>query len=455
MTTTASPIATDSFHAGIEEMRGALPSPTLHRIEALRAAGHTHFNQVGLPTTQDEEWRQTSLAPLAPIQFGHALSRPASVSAGELDRFAIADFDAHRLVFVDGRFVPELSDVAKLPRGAAWTTLAQPSDHLAEQIEEHLGFSAQPSSEPFVAINSACLHDGAVLHVSSGVAMDKPVEMLFVSTDHALPSMAHPRVLVMIEAGGSCDVIEHHVSLTDGAYLSNAVTEIHLGAEANASHYFIERDSHEAFNFSTLAVRQQTHSRFASHTVLNGGRLVRNNIHMRLEGAQCDSLLNGLYLPDGNRHMDNHMRVHHAAPNCDSRQFYTGILQQQASSVFIGRIVVDRIAQKTDAKQTNRNLLLSDDAYAHARPQLEIFADDVKCTHGATIGQLDEQAIFYLRSRGVPAERARAMLTYSFAAEALQRMNILPVRRSMEELLASRLSLDPADVLSPYSDASG
>jgi len=244
------------------------------------------------------------------------------------------------------------------------------------------------------------------------------------------------------ERGTHADLLEHHVGLGQNLYLTNAVTEVVLSEQASGSHYFIERDSNEAYNVSTLRMQQHESSSFESHTVLLGGKLVRNNVHPVFVGENAHGLLNGLYTPAGKRHMDNHMRVHHTVANCSSRQYYTGVLRDQGSGAFIGRIVCDRAAQKTDSEQSSRGLLLTDDAYLHSRPQLEIFADDVVCTHGATIGELDEQGLFYLKSRGLPHEVAQGLMIYSFAADALDRMQLEPVRAAMSRLLLRQLKLD-------------
>lgn len=409
-------------------------------LTELRRCGREHFESVGLPHTKMEEWQQTNVAPIGKTAW--QLPEPgATVDQAALDAFAVPGLDAYSLVFVDGQFDSALSEVGNTPDSVLIGSLAEALSSGGGALQAHLGQHARPDSEPFVALNTAYLDDGAVVRVPDGVKLDRPVHLLFVSRDTDHPTMTHPRVLVIVGDGSEAHVIEHHVALGDKPYFTNAVTEFIVGAKAKASHYFIERDAPTAYNVSTLQIHQDTESDFHSHTVLLGGKLVRNNVNPTLAGEHVHSLLNGLYVPDGDRHMDNHMYVHHTHPNCDSRQYYTGVLRDKASGVFIGRIKVDRPAQKTDAVQSSQNLLLSDDAHAHNRPQLEIFADDVKCTHGSTTGEIDEQSVFYLRSRGVPEHVARGILVYAFANEAIDRMELEPVRQYLARLMIHHLGL--------------
>jgi Fe-S cluster assembly protein SufD len=408
--------------------------------DALRQRGLSHFQQVGLPTTKDEEWRQTNVAPIAKTEF--VLADPAAtVTREQINRFAIPNLEAHELVLIDGRYSPDLSMTGELPEGVVVAGLAEAIENHRALVEPHLGQYASPEYDAFGALNAAYLDDGAFIHVPKGVTVDKPVHLIFVSTAGEQPTMSHPRTLVHVAEAGHVDVIEHHLGLEQNVYFTNAVTEVVLDKDAGASHYFIERDSEQAYNVSTLRMEQHESSSFESHTVLLGSKLVRNNVHPRFVGENAHSLLNGLYTPDDQRHMDNHMRVHHTMPNCSSRQYYTGVLRGKGSGTFIGRIVCDRPAQKTDSEQSSRGLLLSDDAYLHSRPQLEIFADDVVCTHGASIGELDEEGLFYLESRGLGKDVAQGLMVYSFAADALERMQLEPVREHMGRLLLEQLDL--------------
>ena len=410
-------------------------------LRALRERGLRHFQAVGLPTTKDEEWRQTNVAPIAKTEF--ALPEPdATTTRQQLERFAIPNLDAHELVLVDGRYAPELSAVDDLPAGVTVTGLAEAIEQHPALVQPHLAQYAGPEYDAFGALNAAYLDDGAFVHVPENVKLDKPVHLLLVSTDNEQPVMNHPRVLMVLGQGAQVDVIEHHIGLGENVYFTNAVTECFLDRDAQARHYFIERDSLAAYNISTLRIEQQAGSSFDSHTILLGGKLVRNNVHPKFVGEGAHALLNGLYAPDDRRHMDNHMRVHHTVENCSSRQYYTGLMRERSSGVFIGRIVCDQAAQQTDSEQSSRGLLLSDEAYLHSRPQLEIFADNVVCTHGASIGELDEEGLFYLRSRGLPEDVAKGLMIYSFAGDALERMGLTPLREEMGRLLLKQLELN-------------
>jgi len=284
-------------------------------------------------------------------------------------------------------------------------------------------------------LNTAFLEDGAYVHVRRGVVVEEPVHVLFVSTGRQAATVTHPRNLIVAEEASQVSVVEDYVSLESGGALCNTVTELVAADESVVSHYMIEREDKQAFNVSTLRIQQGRNANVSSHSVLLGGALVRNNVHPVLAGEGSECLINGLFIGHERQHLDNYMLVEHASPHCGSRQFYNGILDDRAHGVFHGRIIVHKDAQKTDAKQTNSNLLLSDDAQIDTKPQLEIYADDVKCTHGATIGQIDESALFYLRSRGIDEVSARRLLLLAFADECLDRMKQGPARTHVAALI--------------------
>jgi Fe-S cluster assembly protein SufD len=290
-------------------------------------------------------------------------------------------------------------------------------------------------ADGFTWFNTAFVEDGVFVHVPRGKVIEQPIELLSITTAVDLPIMTHPRNIIVADESAQFTVVERYVSLGESAYLTNAITDVVLGENAVVSHYLIEEESVNAFNISTLRTRQQSNSNFTSHTVLLGGKLVRNNVHPILDGTGCECLINGLYVGSDDQHLDNHMRVEHTQPHGDSRQFYSGILNDRATGVFSGRIIVHPGAQKTDAKQTNKNLLLSDDAHVDTKPQLEIYADDVKCTHGATIGQLDANQLFYLQARGIPEDAARRLLTFAFANDVVNRITIEAIREQLEQVI--------------------
>jgi Fe-S cluster assembly protein SufD len=426
----------ESYLESFSEFEKRAAGHDQHWLKTLRQEAFARFCQVGFPTTHDEDWRFTNTAPIRQTAFRFA-------SGGHVSREQIAFLGlaagGHRLVFVDGQFVSDLSSIEKLPRGVKVSNLAKEIADNPAQLEAHLARYLNIHRDAFNALNTAFLEDGAYVHVSRGVIVEQPIHFLFISTGGDVPLMSHPRNLFVAEEESQVTLVEEYVSLQGGAGLCNTVTELVAREGANVSHYMIEREHTDAFNVSTLRIEQARSANVASHSALLGGGLVRNNVHPVLAGDGAECLINGLFVGNGSQHLDNYMLVEHASPHCASRQFYNGILDGRAHGVFHGRIIVHKDAQKTDAKQTNRNLLLSDDAQIDTKPQLEIYADDVKCTHGATIGQIEENALFYLRSRGIDEVSARKLLLLAFASECLDRMQQEPVRNYVEGLIDQSL----------------
>jgi Fe-S cluster assembly protein SufD len=399
-------------------------------LRALRRDAFARFFELGFPTTRVEDWRFTNTAPIANTAF--QVARQGAVPAEDLEAYRIAGA-ACQLVFVNGRYSPELSLVPALQKGITVGNLA--SEYERGIVDRYLARYANFRTDAFTALNTAFLEDGAFVHIGRGVVLQAPINILYVSTGKGAPQMVHPRNLIIAEENSQATVVEDYVSINSGVFFSDVVTELIAGEQAIVEHYMLEREDTQAYNISTLRIEQGRSANVASHSVLLGGALVRNNVHPVLAGEGGDCLINGLFIGTGRQHMDNYMKVEHARPHCSSRQFYNGILDGQARGVFHGRIIVHKDAQKTDAKQTNRNLLLSDDAQIDTKPQLEIYADDVKCTHGATIGQIEEEALFYMRSRGLADSEARALLLLAFAGECLERMKSEPVRAYLEGLV--------------------
>jgi len=405
-------------------------------LQSLRQDAFARFSETGFPTTHDEDWRFTNVAPLANTSFG--LAGLESVSREQLDAFGVSPF-ACRLVFVNGLFSQELSNAGTLPKGVTVGSLAAQLKNDPASVEQHLGQYLNTQRDAFAALNSAFVEDGIYVHATRGAVVETPIYVLYLTIPGAAPTMNHPRNLIVAHENSQVTVVEDYVSLGEGITFSNAATELVAGDNANVSHYMIVREGDQAYNFSTLRIQQGRSANVSTHSLLLSGALVRNNVHPVLAGEGSECLINGLFMANGRQHMDNYMLVEHASPHCDSRQFYNGILNGQSHGVFHGRIIVHKDAQKTDAKQTNRNLLLSDDAQIDTKPQLEIYADDVKCTHGATIGQFDDNALFYLRSRGLADAAARHVLLLAFANECLNRMNSPQVRDHLEKLVVAGL----------------
>jgi Fe-S cluster assembly protein SufD len=422
----------DEFNA----FQKTAPGRDLGWLRKLREDAFARFCEVGFPTTHDEDWRFTNVSAIAKTSFRLATG-DKKLSKSDLEAYELPG-SACRLVFVDGQFNQELSSLGN-HAGVRVSGLAAELVSNAGFVEPHLGRYLNTERDAFAALNTAFLADGAFIHVKKGVVVEQPVHLLFVSTASDTPTMTHPRNLIVAEEQSQVAIVEEYVSLGSAVAFCNTATELVAAESAVVSHYMIEREDTQAFNISTLRMQQGRSANVATHSVLLGGGLVRNNVHPVLAGEGTECLINGLFIGQGRQHLDNYMLVEHAQPHCESRQFYNGILDGKSHGVFHGRIIVHKDAQKTDAKQTNRNLLLSDDAQIDTKPQLEIYADDVKCTHGATIGQIEENALFYLRSRGIDEGSARKLLLLAFANECLDRMKEDSVRSYLERLINRHL----------------
>jgi Fe-S cluster assembly protein SufD len=406
-----------------------------------REAALSRFLTLGFPTTRDEEWRFTSVAPIVERAFALPQTSPAARHR-DIAPLRSADAFGAELVFVDGRFAPALSTADALPRGARAGSLTDFAAAHADGIGSHLTRVALFERRPFVALNTAFFADGAYIHVPAHTVVEKPIHVVFVSTGetNGRPAMSHPRVLAVLGDDSQAAVVESYAGPDGAEYFTNVVTEIVLGQNAVLDHYKLQHESTQAYHVGTIVVKAGRSASCTSHSVSLGGALVRNDVIAILAGEGGECTLNGLYLADGQRLIDNHTTIDHAMPHCGSREIYKGILADRARGVFNGKIIVRPDAQKTDAKQTNRALLLSEDAQVNSKPELEIFANDVKCTHGAAVGQLDQDAVFYLRSRGLDLAEARHLLIHAFAGDVLNRMPLLPVRNGVEEVLQRQLA---------------
>jgi len=409
----------------------------------LRKAGMARFAELGFPTLQDEDWRFTSVAPIAKLPFKPVFEAvTAGLEAQSLAGFPLMNLPAHRLVFLNGHCVPALC-TGTAPHGFTISSLAAALDQNQAALEPHLARYAQTEKSPFTALNTAFFQDGAFIHLPKGKVLDLPLHLVFVSSSRESGATAQPRNLIVAEAGSQATILESYVSLQDAPYFTNGVTEFVLGEEAQVEHCKYQDESLNAFHITALHARLARSANFISHSISTGARLARNNIRTVLGGEGIECVLNGLYLTRRDQLADHHMVVEHAQPHCNSHEYFNGILDGKSKGVFHGRILVRQAAQKTDAKQTNKNLLLSEDATVDTKPQLEIYADDVKCTHGATVGQLNEESIFYLRTRGIGAETARRMLIHAFAGEIIERIRHATVREELSRLIWDRLEANP------------
>ncbi len=413
-------------------------------LRVFREGAMARFGELGLPTTRQENWRYTNVAPIGRTPFVRGSKRGKTVSRADIEPFLLGDAPAHLLVFVDGHFDSSLSRIGELPAGTRIESISSVLRSSAELVEYWVARkTATASSEPFLELNNAFLEDGAWVSIGAGTLLDRPVHLLFVATgSEAEPVASHPRSLVRLGAGARAQLIESYVSLDSGVSFANAVTEILLDRATVLEHNRLGRESAQAFHVGAVRVHQDRDSRYVSNAVSLGGRIVRNDIAAVLGGEGASCVLNGLYLVDGTRHVDYHTAIDHARPHGTSVQLYKGILDGEATAVFNGQVLVRKDAQKTDSRQSNRNLLLSENATVDTKPQLEILADDVKCSHGATIGQLEETAIFYLRSRGIGEQAAKELLTYAFASEVVRSIGVESVRRELDSILLRRLPID-------------
>jgi Fe-S cluster assembly protein SufD len=403
----------------------------------VREAAIARFEDLGFPTPKDERWKFTNVAPIARTRFRP--SPPASPGRETLET-AAGGLRAPRLVFVNGRFDRRLSDLGGLQRGVLAGSLADALASDASWIEGHLARHASFQDHAFVALNTALFRDGAVVRVPAGAILAEPIHVCYLSVpDGREPSASHPRTLILLGAGAQAAIVETCAGVGGAPYFTNLVTELVVEDGAVLDHTKLQQESLAAYHVATLHVYQGRSSSFRAHAIDLGGSLVRNDLVSVLGGEGAESLLDGLFVLDGRQHVDDHTLLDHAKPHCSSREMYKGVLQGHSRGVFYGRILVRPDAQKTDAKQTNKNLLLSRDSLVNTMPQLEIYADDVKCTHGATIGRLDEDALFYLRSRGIAAKEARSLLTHAFMSEIVGRMKVESIREQVERLVAGRL----------------
>jgi Fe-S cluster assembly protein SufD len=406
-------------------------------LSLLRREAFERFLDRGFPSTSEEDWRFTSVAALAATGFSLA-GEPAAGVAEELLRERLpAKWKRHELVFVNGRFVEEMSALGELPEGVVVSSLSRALESHPGEVEAVLNVAPPEGSTAFSDLNRAFLSDGGFVFVPEGAALEAPIHLVFV-TAGGERTVSHPHSLVLVDRGGQAKVVESYLGPAGATYFTNAASEVVAVDGAVVDHYKVQRESASAFHVGSHRFLQAKGSTIGDHSLSFGARLARNDLHALLDGEGSDLTLNGLYVVRGTQHVDHHTLIDHKEPQCTSRELYKGVLDDESSGVFNGRIVVRKKAQKTNAQQTNKNLLLSEDALVNTNPQLEINADDVKCSHGATIGQLDKEALFYLRSRGIGLSSARAILTRAFIADVAERIRIDSLRDAMRGLLAAR-----------------
>jgi len=411
-------------------------------LQNLREKAGAVYESLNFPTTRDEEWKYTNVAPIMKVPyrelFDPELNGLNRLTARDVEPFIFAESRDSRLVFVNGAFSRELSSLTALSNGCVAGNLSEiPSEH-ANVTRDHLAAYADYRDATFTALNTASVGDGAFVYIPGGKAVDAPIHLLFISTAEE-PVASHTRVLIVAGAGAVATVIESYVSLGEGVYFTNAVTEVVVKEDAVITHYRFQQESERAFHIATTQVHQERASNYASYAVSLGAEIARHDLSVALTGENIETTIDGLYVVTGQQHTDSHTSIDHQKPHSVSNQLYKGILDGRSRAIFNGKVFVREGALLTDARQLNKNLLLSSDAHVDTKPQLEIFADDVKCAHGATVGQLESEELFYLSTRGITPERARALLTYGFAEDVINRIKLKSAREHLDRVILDKL----------------
>ena len=400
----------------------------------IRKDAISKFSQLHFPTTKNEEWKYTSVATLLKHKF-ELTKVLASLPEAALDPFMFKGLDTNLLVFVNGQYSRNLSKIEPCADNLVIDSFANALLEHTDLVQKHLAKHAGYDKDIFTALNTAFATEGAFIHIPKNVVLEKPIYILHLSDFEKSEILTHPRNLFIAEEGSQVKIIEGKHALADATYFSNTITEIVVEANANIEHYKVQNESRKSFHIETRQVSMSSDATYSSVSIDLGGELVRNNLNIALNGQNCEAHFHGFYFGRENQLIDNHTLIDHAQPHCNSNELYKGILDDHSKGVFNGKVMVRKDAQKTNAFQENKTILLTDTATINSKPQLEIFADDVKCSHGATIGQLDEEALFYLRSRGIPQQEAQSMLRYAFASDVFNYISIDAVKQQVQKLV--------------------
>jgi Fe-S cluster assembly protein SufD len=407
-------------------------------LRQLRESAIASFGELGFPTTHDEDWKYTSVDPITSVAFRRGNGAAKAVTTDDVLALAFADSACQRMVFINGAYFPQLSSVRGFPNGVRIESLAEILQRDDGLLEPYLGRYARTREQAFVALNTAFMEDGTLVLVPKNCQLEEPIHLIYVSVANDDSVASYPRNLFIVEEGGEARIVETYVGLGTGSYFTNPVTELLGGENTTIDHYRLQREGARGSHIGTLEAQLSRNCNLTAHAITLGGALVRNDVHVVLNGEGSACVLNGLYVLDGKQHVDNATEIEHTQPRATSLELYKGILSGSARGVFNGKILVHKDAQRTNARQTNKNLLLSADAMINTKPQLEIYADDVKCSHGSTIGQLDRDALFYLRSRGLSLDDAQSRLSYAFASEVVGRVKIESMRARLDDYLLNK-----------------
>ncbi|MBN4065732.1 Fe-S cluster assembly protein SufD [Candidatus Amoebophilus asiaticus] len=435
----------DNYLLKFKGFESSLNGKSTIPFHAMRQEAIKNFRDIGFPTLRDEEWKYTNVAPIIEQDFDRSTIE-IEIDAAQISNFTYKDQTGNTIVFVNGQYSDKLSDIKITSKDVIIESLQSAFENHASIIEKHLAKYATKENNAFTALNTAFVDEGVLIYLPKDVVIEEPIHLLFLS-DGRESFVAHQRILVVLEKGAQATIIESYHHLSDFIYFNNVVTEIVLGENANLKHYRLQDESEEAFNINTIEVHQRKKSVYSAYSYDIGGSIIRNNINVLLGDIYCETNLYGLFLGHGKQLIDNHTTIDHAQPHCISNELYKGILDDKARGIFNGKVHVRQDAQKTNAFQENKNLLLSDDATINTKPQLEIFADDVKCSHGATIGQLDEEALFYLRTRGIDFDQAKSILRFAFANDLIDKIDIEPLRKRIKALMLDRFKRSEKEVI--------
>lgn len=433
MTLSTANFATDHYLKEYQRINNSLTGNHPRWLSKFRQDALEQFSHLGFPTVQNEDWKYTNVAPLFQNPYIRSLNPKNSPDPTFFTQYFLpADLPAHRLVFIDGHFAPALSQIPKNSATCSITNLASHLNENSQHLQSYLNKSLA-NEHGFIALNNSFIHDGAYIYLSANTELTQPVHLIFITTNQENFCFTPIRNVIVTEKNTRATIIESYISAHHNSHFTNTLTELHIGEHSHVEHYKILEENATSFHFGTLQTNQEAHSHFTAHSFALGGQLVRSDTNCMLSALHCHCYLNGLYLTKDNQHIDHHTFIDHANPHGTSQECYKGVLADRSRAVFNGKVLVKPGANKTVAEQTNKNLLLSKDAEIDTKPQLEIYNDDVRCTHGAAIGQLNEEALFYLCSRGIEKNTARDILIDAFTKEILEKISLPVLKHELQK----------------------
>ena len=408
-------------------------------VHDIRTEAIKNFENIGFPTKKNESWKYTSLKQVLDIDYSIFPSENTALDYSKIKKYLIDDIDSYKIIFVDGKYSSHLSETTHEGMDICLMSSALNKPKYAAVIENY--FNKAIKKDGISDLNTAFSNEGAFIHIPKNKLVEKPIQIIHFSSGNESSLMLQPRNLIIVDENSQLQIIERHQNLTENEVLTNSVTEVFVNSKSIVDYYKIQNDNKQASLIDTTSIVQENNSICTLHTFSFGGKLTRNNLTFSQKGEHIESIMKGITIIEGKQHVDHNTLVNHIKPNCESHQDYKGIYDDRSTGVFNGTVVVEKEAQKTNAFQANNNILLSDKASINTKPQLEIFADDVKCSHGCTIGQLDKNALFYLKSRGIPEKEAKALLMYGFANNVMQSVKIPELKKRITNIIANKLGV--------------